>query len=61
VSSVHPAQVAATSPLSVYMDGDSVNKVPAESITTAVLAVGDRVRVEVRPGGLLPIVQGKVT
>lgn len=55
-----PATVAATSPLSVYMDGDQTNKVPAVSLG-ATLTVGDRVRVEVRGHGLLPVVQGKVS
>lgn len=54
------ATVAATSPLSLYFDGDASNKVPALSIATVTLAVGDRVRVETRPRGLVPVVQGKV-
>lgn len=54
------ATVAVASPLSLYFDGDATNKVPAQSLTSAALTAGDRVRVEVRPHGLQPIVQGKL-
>jgi hypothetical protein len=55
------ATVAATSPLSIYMDGDETNKVPALKLGSYTPTVGDRVRVEARPGGLVPIVQEKLT
>lgn len=56
---IEPAQVATISPLTLYFDGDAVNPVPAYALVT--VAVGNRVRVEVRGHGQLPIVQGKVS
>lgn len=54
------ATVAAISPkLTLNFDGDAVNAVPARALVT--VAAGDRVRVEVQPHGLLPIVQGRVS
>lgn len=54
------ATVAATSPVTVYFDGDPVNAVPARVLSSYTPAVGDRVRVTVLGGGQRPVVQGKV-
>lgn len=54
------ATVAATSPVTVYFDGDSANPVPVRVLSSYTPAVGDRVRVDVPGRGLLPVLQGKV-
>lgn len=51
------AVVTAVSPLFVAMEGDEAHPIPALP-TASTATVGDRLRVEVRRGGLLPIVVG---
>lgn len=54
------ATVSTASPLTVLFDADPINALPAEYLSTYVPTAGDRVRVEIRRSGLLPIVTGKV-
>lgn len=56
-----PATVATVSPLTIVMDGDPGTQVPALNASTYTPAVGDRVRVEIRPRGLQPFVLAAVS
>lgn len=55
------AKVSTVSPPTVLFDGDPVNAIPALCLSSYTPVVGDRVRVEVRRSGLLPIIQSKVS